>query len=142
MPLLNTRKGFTSVLSVVLVLVLVGVGIFVFKNYFEKMTRVTDVKTASGVKPSDSNGGNTESEQDEIMAVAKGNSTENKINGIAVEYQFGKQVENYATVRAVPLHNETDPLVIVLQNIDGKWEVIEFGTAFPVLEQKVPTLFE
>ena len=82
-------------------------------------------------------------EQKQIMEAAQKNVLNNQINGIQVKFVFGKQMGEYALVRAVPLHNETDPLQIVLQKVDGSWEVIESGTAFPDLEGKVPSgLFE
>ena len=82
-------------------------------------------------------------EQKQIMAAAQKNVLNNEINGIQVTFVFGKQMGEYALVRAVPLHNETDPLQIVLQKVHGKWKVIASGTAFPELEGKVPSgLFE
>lgn len=85
----------------------------------------------------------TPTEEERIMSVAQGDNTTNEINGIKVNYVFGKQIGEYAIVRAVPLQNETDPLQIVLQKVNGKWQVIDSGTSFPELEGKVPSeLFE
>jgi len=50
----------------------------------------------------------------QIMAAARGNNQSNEINGIKVNFVFGKQMGEYAIVRAVPIHNETDPFRCVL----------------------------
>ena len=78
-------------------------------------------------------------EEKQIMVAAQKNVVDNTINGIHVNVVFGKQIGEYAIVRAVPLHNETDPLQIILQKVRGKWKVIDSGTAFPNLEGKVPS---
>ncbi len=122
------KKRSSQVFLIAVVLLVSGASLYIYQQKFPPKGTVTTQT-------------DKQDEQELIMAAAKGGNTTNEINGIEVTYVFGKQIGDYALVRAVPLNNETDPLQIILQKVNGKWQVIDSGTSFPELEDKLPTGF-
>lgn len=81
-------------------------------------------------------------ESKEIMDAAKASFPDGKIQGVESTIKFNKQVGDYAILTATATKETLDPLTIIMQKKDGKWTVINFGTSFPDLEEKLPKLFE
>ena len=113
----------------VLVMVLSGVGWFTYTHHFAPLEH-------QGINPSTQYA--EEQDEKQIMAAATRDKQNSEINGIKVKFVFHKKIGDYAVVQAIPLNHETDPLQIVLQKSNGNWHVIDSGTSFPELEDKLP----
>jgi hypothetical protein len=118
------KQHIQPLFMLALVLILSGIGAFVYHSHFAPLER-------QNIRPGTIG-------EDRIMTAAQKIAPNNEINGIKVRLEYRKQVGDYALVRAVPLSGQTDPLHIVLQQVDGRWQVIASGTAFPELEDKLP----
>ncbi len=81
-------------------------------------------------------------ETKEIMDAANNSFPDGKIQGIESEIKFNKQLGDYARLSATATKQTLDPLTIIIQKKDGKWSVLNFGTSFPDLEEKLPELFK
>lgn len=121
------KKTANPFLILSLVIVLSAVGWFIYNYHFLPKERATIVPTNAV-------------ETHKILKIAQ-DGTKDVVKGISVRYVFVKQVGDYALVKALPLHNDTDPLQIVLQEKDGTWQIIAAGTAFPELETILPSGF-
>lgn len=80
-------------------------------------------------------------ETKEIMDAANTSMPDGKIQGVESTIKFNKQVGDYARLTATATKETLDPLTIIMQKKDGEWTILNFGTSFPDLEEKIPELF-
>lgn len=85
----------------------------------------------------------TSEEETQIMAAANQIVKENTEKGYTYTLAIKKHVGNYVRVDVTPGQGEMiDPAQVILQKQEGNWKALMFGTSFPDMYDKVPTLFE
>jgi hypothetical protein len=83
----------------------------------------------------------TQVEEQQILAESEKIVKGWKVENLEFNVEIKKHEDNVVRVLATPLNQTLDPLTIIFEKKDGQWQYRDMGTAFPDLEEKIPTLF-
>jgi len=80
------------------------------------------------------------SETEKILVVARKFVSANSATGVAFDLKIVNRIGNYALVQVIP-RQPMEGAGVILEKINGQWQVQDMGTTFPDWEAKVPELF-